>query len=322
MATKAFSVGNTCIDVVMRHADKLPNWGTEQVFDAVEERLGGQGANFAIASARLGVPTWLLSSVGNDERGSRMRSELDSIDNLNCSLVKTERASTGFSIAVVHPGGNRFFLTSLGHQSRFSLKGPDERAISMLAKGDVVHVSGYFLMPRVAGGLVRFLRKVRTKGAVVSFDPGWNPAEPTKSEYFWKIMNLVDWTFLSEDELMALSSKRSIPSAAKMLGRSLTGRMVVKGGSRGCVVFDDGRIVAEESGFNVPVVDSVGAGDAFDAGFLAGLGRGLPLGSCAKLGNATAALLVSRTGGPRQRFPSMSEVERFRGEDVVFRGDV
>lgn len=311
---KTFSVGNTCADIVMRHAGELPKWGTEQFFQSAEERLAGQGTNFAIASARLGVKTWLVSSVGNDERGKRLRSELATIDNLNCSMLRTEKAATGFSVAVVHPGGDRFFLTSLGHQSEFALSECEAQTISMLRKGDVVHVSGYFEMPRIARELVGFLKRIRARGALVSFDPGWNPAGFRKSEPFWKVITLVDWFFLSDIELMALASQRSILSAAKALEESFSGRIVVKRGRRGSTVLGDGSVLAEASGFDVPVVDSVGAGDAFDAGFLAGLGRDYSFGPCAKMGNATAALVVSTSGGPNQRFPSMREVVRLAGK--------
>jgi ribokinase len=307
-------VGNTCVDIVMRHTSELPKWGREQVLGNVEERLGGQGANFAVASARLGTPTWLVSSVGDDDRGRSLRLELASVNNLDCSLLRTESTGTGFSVAVVHTGGDRFFLTFLGHQSRFALEGP-AKSISLLGKGDVVHVSGYFLMTGMATGLVRFLGHVKAKGALVSFDPGWNPGRAISAmpESFWNVMDLVDWFLPNEDELAALSSRRSILSAAKVFAKSLKGQMVVKMGSRGCLVLDEGRVVRVK-GFKVTAVDSVGAGDAFDAGFLAGLGRGHPLSSCAMLGNAVAALSVSRSGGPSQRFPSMSEVTRFAGK--------
>jgi len=123
LKTKVLSVGNTCADLVMRHTTRLPRWGEEWFFEASEERLGGQGANVAIAVACLGSPAFLLSSVGDDDRGKRLRSELEIVAGLDCSMLRVERSQTGFTVAVVREGGERFFLTYQGHQEMFSLEG-------------------------------------------------------------------------------------------------------------------------------------------------------------------------------------------------------
>jgi sugar/nucleoside kinase (ribokinase family) len=306
---KVFSVGNTCLDLLMRHTDRLPRWGGEQVFEDSEQRVGGQGANFAVASARLGSPTRLVSSVGDDDLGKRLKSELESVENLDCSFLRFEKASTGFSVAGVRTGGERFFLTYLGHQSMFSLKGAG-RAIGNMGQGDLIHLSGFFLMPRAMQTLRRFLDSIRDKGATISFDPGWAPGglSADKADSFWEIMELVDWFCPNEDELKALTSEDSIGRAARVAGRAVRGGIVVKRGARGCAIFEGGHRPVEIPSFKVDVVDAVGAGDAFDAGFLFGIGSGYSHAASGKLGNAAAALVVSRKGGVKQRFPTLSEV--------------
>ena len=312
--TKVLSVGNTCADLVMRHATTLPKWGKEQFFEACEERLGGQGANVAIAAARLGIPAILLSSVGDDYRGRRLRSELETVAGLDCSMLRVERSETGFTVAAVRKGGERFFLTYQGHQEMFSLVGA-EKSLDILGKGDIVHVSGYFQMPKVAAGLRGILSRARTKGALVSFDPGWISRGFTgaNAESFWRVLEIIDWFFPNEDELIALAGKSSLDAAAKVVGKRLAGRMVVKRGKLGCAAYEDARLVAENPAFRVDVVDSVGAGDAFDAGFLLGVSKGYSVNSCASMGNATAALTISKAGGPTKRFPSRSQVMKLAG---------
>ena len=315
LKTKVLSVGNTCADLVMRHTTNLPRWGEELFFEASEERLGGQGANVAIAAARLGTPVFLLSSVGDDDRGRRLRSELETVVGLDCSMLREERSETGFTVAAVRKGGERFFLTFQGHQEMFSLEGAAEKAVAMLGKGDVVHVSGYFQMPKVAVGLRGFLSRARAKGALVSFDPGWISRGFTgaNAESFWRVLEMVDWFFPNEDELKALSGRASLAAAAKVMGKQLSGYMVVKRGKFGCMLYEDGRMVVESPAFRVDVVDSVGAGDAFDAAFLLGVGKGYSVNSCASMGNATAALAISTSGGPTKRFPSLSQVMKLAG---------
>jgi sugar/nucleoside kinase (ribokinase family) len=314
LKTKVLSVGNTCADIVLRHTTSLPRWGEEQFFETSEERLGGQGANVAIAAARLGSSAFLLSSVGDDDRGRRLRSELETVAGLDCSMLRVERSETGFTVAAVRTGGERFFLTYQGHQEMFSLAGA-EKALAILGKGDIVHVSGYFQMPKVAAGLRGFLSRAKAKGALVTFDPGWSSRELTGAgtESFWKVMELVDWFFPNGDELIALAGKSSLAAAAKVVGKRLSGHMVVKRGKNGCAAYEDGRLVAENPAFRVDVVDSVGAGDAFDAGFLLGVGKGYSVNSCASMGNATAALAISTAGGPTKRFPSLSKMMKLAG---------
>lgn len=312
---KVFSVGNTCLDLLMRHTDRLPKWGGEQVFEDSEQRVGGQGANFAVASARLGIPTRLLSSVGDDDLGRRLKSELESVKNLDCSLLRFEKASTGFSVAGVRTGGERFFLTYPGHQSMFSLKGA-QRVMGNVRQGDLIHLSGFFLMPGAMEELGRFLDSIRDKGATISFDPGWSlgglPGNRAKS--FWKVMESVDWFCPNEDELEALTAKDSVAEAARVASTAVRGGIVVKRGARGCVIFEGGHRPVEVPSFKVEVVDTVGAGDAFDAGFLVGIGSGYSNAASGRLGNAAAALVVSRTGGLNRRFPSQSEVWALAGK--------
>ena len=309
-----FSVGNTCLDLLMRHTNRLPRWGEELVFKDSEQRVGGQGANFAVASARLGSPTRLLSSVGNDDMGRRLKSELESVENLDCSLLRLEKASTGFSVAGVRTGGERFFLTYPGHQSMFSLKGA-QRAIGSAGKGDLVHFSGFFLMPGAMEELGSLLVSIRDRGATISFDPGWSPdgLSGNKAKSFWKVMESVDWFCPNEDELKAFTSKDSVDESARVASKAVRHGIVVKRGARGCVIFEAGHRPLEVPGFRVEVVDAVGAGDAFDAGYLFGLGNGYSHAASGRLGNAAAALVVSRTGGLNQRFPSKSEVRALAG---------
>jgi sugar/nucleoside kinase (ribokinase family) len=314
LKTKVLSVGNTCADLVMRHTTSLPKWGEERFFEASEERLGGQGANVAIAVARLGGAAFLLSSVGDDDRGKRLRSELEMVAGLDCSMLRVERSQTGFTVAAVREGGERFFLTYQGHQEMFTLEGA-EKALAILGKRDVVHVSGYFQMPRAAASLPRFLSRARAKGAMVSFDPGWSSRglARAEAESFWQVMELVDWYFPNEDELKALTGRASLAAASTVVGNRLSGHMVVKRGKLGCAVYEGGRMIAESPAFRVAVVDSVGAGDAFDAAFLLGVGEAYSVNSCARMGNAGAALAISTSGGPTKRFPSLSRMVKLAG---------
>ncbi|MFI5448914.1 MAG: PfkB family carbohydrate kinase [Candidatus Bathyarchaeia archaeon] len=84
---KVISVGNTCLDIIMRYIDQLPDWGTEKFCQESETRLAGQATNFAIASAKLSNKTYLVSSIGNDLIGKNFEFELNQLSSLDRSFL-------------------------------------------------------------------------------------------------------------------------------------------------------------------------------------------------------------------------------------------
>jgi sugar/nucleoside kinase (ribokinase family) len=307
---KVLSVGNTCLDLVLRYGRRLPAWGTEAFFDEAEWRLGGQGANFAIAAAKLELTTWLVSSLGADQIGKQFATELRSIQHVETKFLRMEGSSTGFSVAVVRADGERLFLTFLGHQRIYSLEKDVQDLFSVIDKDDFVHVSGYHMLPAFQAGLQPFLREIKSKGARVSFDPGWNPTGLNRSAKaeLCRVLSHVDYFEPNEIELSAITDTRTIASGAKRLRAAYSGVLVVKRGRQGSTAIDVDDKHTNVRAFPVQVLDTTGAGDAFDAGFISGIARGQSLGASAKMGNATAALAISRIGAPNHRFPTRLEV--------------
>ena len=80
---KVISIGNTCLDIILTPTDHLPRWNSEIVFPRCEWRLGGQGTNFAIATALLGFKPILVSSIGTDGAGNQLHSELSMTKSIN-----------------------------------------------------------------------------------------------------------------------------------------------------------------------------------------------------------------------------------------------
>ncbi|MGO9646326.1 MAG: PfkB family carbohydrate kinase [Candidatus Bathyarchaeia archaeon] len=84
---KVISVGNTCLDIILRNVDQIPDWGTEKFCQESETRFAGQATNFAISSAKLSHKTYLVSSIGNDLIGKHFKSELNHLSFLDCSFL-------------------------------------------------------------------------------------------------------------------------------------------------------------------------------------------------------------------------------------------
>ncbi len=77
---KFVSIGNLCLDIILRYSDRMPRWGTEQFFQESESRPGGQALNFALATSRLGNKTLIVTGVGSDSVGAKMTREIKQTD--------------------------------------------------------------------------------------------------------------------------------------------------------------------------------------------------------------------------------------------------
>jgi sugar/nucleoside kinase (ribokinase family) len=305
---KIFSLGNTCLDVALQNTRDVPKWGTETFFREAEFRLGGQGTNFAIAASKLGMTSLLISSVGGDRIGQWFTSELNEVPRLDTRFLRKTQLNTGCTVAAIRTDGERLFLTSLNHQKDYRLNDDEvARIMDMSEKGDVFHVSGYFMLPGLQRGLPSFLRKLRSRDVRVSFDPGWGP-KSARSRIL-ELLPLVDYFEPNELELLQIvGAGNSTTEAARKLSRRYEGVLALKLGKKGSSIFLRGDPSARIDPFRTNIVDTVGAGDVFDAGFVLGIISGKPLESSARLGNGAASIAISRTGEPFTRFPSYSEV--------------
>lgn len=295
LVTKIISIGNTCLDIILRYTDRIPEWGTEIFLKETHWRLGGQGANFAAACCALGYPTHLVTNLGSDNAGTRLKSELRSIRLLDNRFLLTRPGKTGFTVSLVRSDGERLFLTFLGHQNFFSTKRNMRHIVQTVEKNDIVHVSGYYMLPRLRTELLDLLHVLRSREARISFDPGWPPFGFAKHERddLKTILQQIDFFEPNETELLAMTRKARVSSAVDSIRRWFPGVIALKRGGRGCIVFSEKKPILVKA-FKTHALDTTGAGDVFDAGFLTGVTRNYPLKACARRANRAAAIFISK----------------------------
>ena len=312
---KVISIGNTCLDIVLSYADQLPNWNSELLFRKSEWRLGGQGANFAIASANLGLKQILISSIGRDDIGDRLTADLASAISIHKRLFRREDSGTGFSVTLIRKDGERLFLTFLGHQNMFNTRHIMKDILTVIDMDDIVHISGLYNLPSLKRELTSVTKRLERAGARISFDPGWNPdgfSKRTQDE-FYRTLSHVDFYEPNDAELMQLAGETSLDPAAVRVKRRYQGVLVVKLGKHGSKVIDASNKVTTVRSYRTTVADTTGAGDVFDAGLIAGIVHDRNLEFSARFGNAAASIAISRRGKPSARFPKYPEVRRLIG---------
>lgn len=258
--------------------------GALRLGDLVRLRIAGAESNFAIGLARLGVPVRWISRLGRDRFGDLVHDTLAG-EGVDVSLVRRDDASTGLFLKWREAG-----RSEIAYYRRGS-------AASRLEPGDVpeaafdgvrlVHLTGITMaLSESARDLVLDVaRRARQRGATVLFDPNFRPALPDTPEAAAErqraVLPYVDWYLCGEGEARLLWSGERIP-----------GHSLVRLGPRGALV--DGELVPTPR--VTDVVDEIGAGDAFAAGFAYGLLAGWPPAECAHAGHVLAAHALAGTG--------------------------
>ena len=284
-------VGDANPDVVLHGApEKLAYGQAEQLVESGALTVGGSAGIMACAAARLGLRTAFVSITGDDAAGRFMHEELArrGVDVSGVS-VRADLA-TGITVALARDD-DRAIVTFPGGMDQLTADMIDDDLVHAARH---VHVSSFYLHPRLAPGLRGLFEAARTAGAGTSLDLNWDPAE------LWDggltdVLPAVDVLFVNAGEAAAVSGAADPAVAATVL--AARGPLpVIKLGAAGALTHDGCRLV-RVSAPAVPVVDTVGAGDTFDAGFLCGRLLGWEVSRSLALGVACGSLSVGGSGG-------------------------
>lgn len=294
MDTAKFDVvclGILVADVVVSGVGGLPEPGAISAVPGMSLNLGGCAANTATCLARLGFKVAVAGMVGDDPLGHFILDSL-SAENVSVEGVRISKdIPTGAAVACVYPGGERGFWSLLGCNG--ALKDGDVDA-GLASSGRILHVAGTPYLKGFNGEpCARLMRQARAKGVMTSLDTihygaGFRAlVEPEMRE--------CDLLLPSYDEAKSLAGVAEPHFIAENLLGYGAKAVAVKMGAAGAYV-SDGIRHGMISGVKVEVADTVGAGDAFVAGFLAGWLKGRSIQECAQWGNVLGAQCVSATG--------------------------
>ncbi len=283
--------GNIVLDILVRPVEQL-RWNATAWVDSIETSLGGNGANTAMAIASLGVPVRLLAVIGKDEPAARVLEPLRAAG-VDVSLVSRADGPTPTTVVLINPAGDRMFLHRPG-VSAIAFNDPVELPAEVVAGCRYFHLGNAFALPRMRRNAAETLRRARAAGLTTAMDAGWDALGRWLDD-LGPALPHTDLLFVNEEEALKLTGAAEYAPAAARLLELGAGTVVVKRGGAGCSVFDArGRIDAPA--YDVPVVDTTGAGDCFAGGFLAALARGLACNDAARVANAAGALNVERVG--------------------------
>jgi sugar/nucleoside kinase (ribokinase family) len=285
-------LGDANPDLVLRGGDVRPAFGqAERLVDEAKLTIGGSGAIFACGAVRLGLSIRFVGVVGDDVFGRFMRDELDARGVDTSGLIVDPDRPTGLTVVLSEPE-DRAMLTALGPIGELSAASIDP---TLIADARHVHVSSYYLQRSLAPDLPRMFADVQARGGTTSVDPNWDPSGRW-GEGLVKLLALVDVFLPNAMEAYSLGHISELDEAIARLREAGAGTVVVKldaGGARAVSLGVD----ASVEGLRIPVRDTTGAGDSFDAGFLAAWLHGQPIDQALAFANACAAISTTTTGG-------------------------
>jgi sugar/nucleoside kinase (ribokinase family) len=294
-------IGELNVDLLLYGKDVTPRFGqVEKLVDDATLAMGGSSAIFAHQAARLGLRVAYIGKLGADAFGAFMRNRLQEAGIDTSAIVVDSGVKTGLTVHLVR-GADRAMLTYPG---AIAALGHEEVDVAVLESARHVHVGSYFLQKGIQRGLPLLFNRVREAGATTSLDPGWDPEE-TWNSGLREVLPHTDLFLPNEQELLALARKPTLEEAFERFRE--VPAVVVKRGASGAVACGDGSRISC-SPPPVEVVDTTGAGDSFDAGFVFGLLEGYDLRKALEIGCLCGALSTEKSGGVE----SQPDLERLR----------
>ncbi len=293
MARALFVIGDANPDVVLR-GDVVPRFGqAEQLLDAAEVVMGGSATIMACGAALAGIATTVIASIGLDPFGDLTVSTLAGRGVHTGMIRRSATAGTGVSVILSAPH-DRSILTYLGAMTDVRAEHLDVDAIPADAH---VHAASFFLLPDLAAGLADLFAAVRRRGGTTSLDTNWDPSETWTGVA--DVLAQTDLFMPNANELLALTGHTDVDRAAASLTNVAPHGVTVaaKLGAAGGAVWTPDGLRCDGPSLPVTVVDTTGAGDSFDAGYLAGYLRGLPPATCIRLAAAAGSLSCRGAGG-------------------------
>jgi 2-dehydro-3-deoxygluconokinase len=308
------AIGNVYVEtnflgLVTAGADSLVV-GKEYRAPSYEVRLGGSVANFAVQLTRLGgFRVAVVGKIGRDEMGKELKSLLSGAgietDLIRVSSDQTVQTSVDSGLVLGHSGQNIQVVGGNSNQklslSDIDLDSPYFSSVS------AVYLGGFMKQESLYADYPLLVKRLCDRKIKVFLDHGRIPVDVTedKKRVLTAALPYVTGYLPNETELLSVSGTHDMSSAMRWTTDMGVGFVAVKLGERGCKTFDGHRESAE-SGYPVTPVSTVGAGDAFNAGFISHYLSGHELSECARFANATAALRVATN-----RHPTVDEVTGF-----------
>ena len=289
-------------DLILSGPELEPHFGQVEVLAADAELTAGSSAViFACGAARLGLRVAFVGVIGDDLFGHFMLDGLVEAG-IDSKYVYIDQAlKTGLSV-ILNRDQDRAILTYPGAIGALQ---SEQVSDELLSQARHLHVTSYFMQTALQPGLPNLFRRAQRLGLSTSLDTNWDPQESWAGVK--ELLPLTDVFLPNAGEALAISGADDVESACAQLSFRVP-VVAIKLGAQGALA-RRGENSARCPALTAQVVDTVGAGDSFDAGFLYGYLGGWSLEDCTKMGVICGSLSTRARGGTQAQ-PTLSEALR------------
>lgn len=306
---EAVVVGELNADLILIGLAALPKYGEVQLAQGMRLTLGSSSAIFACNLARLGVSVGFVGKAGNDMIGSFLIDHLKNSGVDTSRIVRAEGAQTGICVVMSFP--HEYAMASYpGVRESFCL---DDVDFDYVRQAKHMHMSSFYLQPGLQPGAAELFRRAKAAGLTTSLDPDNDPRGKWDGG-LRELLPFVDVFLPNEQEALKISGAVDVEGALDSLNK-LAASVVIKRGAAGVVARSEGRTLAVP-GFRIEPLDTTGAGDSFNAGFISRFMKRDSLAQCVAWGNACGAMSTLVMGGI-EGFPTPKRVEEFFDEHAA-----
>lgn len=312
-------LGTTTMDLIISGMVSMPRFDGDEFKNSsltycgrpLKLMLGGNGANSAYVLAALGGGSALLSAVGCDELGTVMLGWLEARGVRLDGVLRHPTAATATDTVIVDAQLHRMAFYHPGANEEYGFEHIPAAVLDALSG---VLITGYTLMPKFRpAGYAALLARLR--GKITALDIGPAIGDLATLDELAPLLPDIRYLFANAYELSACLGHDDMERGAAALIAAGAGCLVVKRGREGAVIFQrEG--VTHVPGYPVTALETIGAGDSFNAGFLYAISTGADPAAAARFGNATAALVVA-AGQSARSAPTAAQAQA-----VVARGAV
>ena len=308
--SRVITFGLHIADVLGRYVTDIPPGQGLEVIDEIRITVAGTAAATAVDLAKLGVDVATVGAVGCDALGAYIRQAMADAG-VNTQALKTvEDVQTSATILPIRPDGSRPALHVVGASSRIKVEDLPEAELDNL---QVFHLGGVCLMDGVDGQpAAGLLKRMRELGVTTTVDC-LRRGQDSDYDALLPVLPYVDFFFPSYEDALRIAGCDSRQGAIDYFLDRGVGTLVITMGGEGISISQRGSDEISLPAYEVNVLDTTGCGDAFSAGFIAGLVDGLSPTEAAEYGLAAGSMVATGLGSDAG-IVDRASVEEFRAK--------
>ena len=296
-------IGELNVDLIGTGLQTFPVLGREIIAQEIVLTLGSSSAILACGLARLGVPVTFISKVGKDDFGKFCLEALESKKIKTLNVIRDGKLRTGLTVSL-NFRDDKAQVTYPGAIPHLYYKDISQK---VFRQNDHLHISSFFLQDGLLNSFPQLFQDAKQIGMSTSLDPNCDNRNQWNSG-IWKCLEFIDVLLLNEMEAINIAKAKSVNRALEIFAQKVP-TVVIKLGPKGVLAKSRGQVV-QLAAFKIKPIDSTGAGDSFDAGFLFSHLGGFDLRKSLTVANACGALSTQGLGGTATQ-ADWDEIQRF-----------